>query len=224
MARTEDGGNRIGSTYEALRQEIMGGRLAPGARLKPGEVAERLGVSIPVVREALTRLVGDRLVVSRAHQGFSVVALTSEHLTQHTEARIRIDGLAVRLATERGDLEWESSVVAALHRLLSTPQRTANEQDSVSDAWAAAHFSFHHAIVSGCGNDVLLDIRDQLASTADLIVHWAAAKRPQRDAVDEHNAIADAVIARDGERAASLLESHYQTTADSLIVSGLVGP
>lgn len=216
MTHTVDGSNRIGSTYEALRSEILSGGLAPGTRLKPGEIAERLGVSAPVTREALTRLVGERLVVSRPHQGFSVVPLTAAHLEQHTEARVEVDGIAVRLAVQRGDIEWESTVVASLHRLLNTPLRPNADHADVSDAWSTAHRAFHHALVAGCGNEVLLDIRDQLSSTADLFIHWASAKRPQRDAVDEHSAIADAVVARDGDLAASLLAQHYRTTAGLL--------
>lgn len=221
MARTKDGSNRIGATFETLRAEIMGGRLEPGSRLKPGEIAERLGVSVPVVREALTRLVGERLAIARPHQGFSVVSLTREQVEQHTEARSHIDGLAVRLATERGDIEWESSVVGALHRLLSTPIRTANET-AMSDSWSAAHAAFHHALAAGCDNQVLLDIRDQLASTADLLIHWAAARYPQRNVVEEHKAIAEAAIAREGERAASLLADHYRTTVEHLIAGGII--
>jgi DNA-binding GntR family transcriptional regulator len=216
MARTENGRNRIGATYERLRGEILGGTLEPGARLKPAEIAERFKVSVPVVREALTRLVGDRVVVSVPHQGFSVMSLNAVFLEQHTEARSQVDGLAARLATERGDLEWEATVVGSLHRLLSTPLRS-DEGAPLSDAWAAADQNFHHAIAAGCGNAVLIDLRDQLASATKLLIHWAAACAPARNAVDEHQGIADAALARDGDLLAARIDAHYRRTSGDLL-------
>jgi DNA-binding GntR family transcriptional regulator len=224
VARTRDGRNRVGLAYDTLRTEIIGGGLDPGARLKPGEIAERLGVSVQVVREALTRLVGDRIIVSRPHQGFSVMSLSQDDLEHHTEARAQLDVVALRLAVERGDLEWESRVVGALHRLLSTPLRPAGMSVGVSEEYAAADRDFHHHLAAGCGNAVLLDLRDQLSARTRLLIHWAAARQPTRDAVDEHAAIGEAAIARDGDLLASLIVDHYRRTALDLVAAGIVAP
>ena len=62
-------------TYGCLRADILGGRFAPGQRLRPSELAASNGVSLNVVREALNRLAGERLVSASPQQGFAVVAI-----------------------------------------------------------------------------------------------------------------------------------------------------
>lgn len=208
---------RIAAVYDALRREILSGRLAPGARLKPSDFAADLDVSAPVVREALVRLAGERLVVGRPNRGFSVISLTHQELEQHTEARVLIDQLAIRLAIERGDLDWQSDIVAALYRLQATPIRLDDPQPRISDDWAANHAAFHRALVAGCGNDFLLDLRQQLADTSDMLIRWAVVATPEQNGEDdEHRRLADAVLAHDYAAAAELIATHYRRTADRL--------
>jgi len=109
---------RAEHVHGALRAEILAGRLAPGTRLRLVELAERFSVSQSVVREALTRLAGQEIVVALPQQGFRVASLTLDDLTALTEARMHIEGLVLRLAVQRGDVAWEASAVAAHHRLL----------------------------------------------------------------------------------------------------------
>src|ERR1700731_4307213 len=102
--------------YSQLRDAILTGSIEPGSKLKAGELRLRFDVSLSVVREALTRLAEQRLVVAEPNLGFSVAPLSVEHLRELVEARCAVEGVTIRLSAERGDLEWESAAVATHHR------------------------------------------------------------------------------------------------------------
>src|SRR5580704_10239777 len=87
---------RVDDLHMTLRADILAGRLPPGRRLKFPELCALHGVSVGVVREALTRLAEQGLVRSEAHQGFEVVALSLEDLVELTAARIELEGIVAR--------------------------------------------------------------------------------------------------------------------------------
>src|SRR5438270_5864488 len=89
--------------YACLRADILAGRFEPGQRLRPTELAGINGVSLNVVREALNRLAGERLVRASPQQGFAVVTLTAEDLADLTDVRELVEATALRRSIERGD-------------------------------------------------------------------------------------------------------------------------
>jgi len=74
----------------------------PGQRLRPTELAGINGVSLNVVREALNRLSGERLVQASPQQGFAVVELTGDDLADLTDVRVLVETAALRRSIERG--------------------------------------------------------------------------------------------------------------------------
>ncbi|MFC6937193.1 GntR family transcriptional regulator [Actinomadura yumaensis] len=120
MVRDEDGSTRAREVYARLRADIFGGRLAPGRRLKFGELRERYAASAGAIREALVALTSEGLVVSRPHQGFHVVPLSHRDLAELVEARLVVETRALWLSVRDGDTAWEAGVVAAFHVLERT--------------------------------------------------------------------------------------------------------
>jgi DNA-binding GntR family transcriptional regulator len=208
---------RAEHVHGALRAEILAGRLAPGARLRLIELAERFSVSQSVVREALTRLAGQEIVVALPQQGFRVASLTLDDLTALTEARMHVEGQVLRLAVQRGDVAWEASVVAAHHQLLGTPARLGTGE--VNEQWLAAHETYHGALLAGCGNDRLLHVAGGLRDAAALYRIWSVplGHDEQRDLPGEHRGILDAVLARDATQAAGRLTRHIERTSSVLL-------
>ena len=107
--------------YEALLAEILECRLAPGAKIIISDVAGRLGFSPGAVREALSRLAAEKWTVATAQKGYSVTPVSADELKDLTRTRITIEQLCLRAAIAGGDVEWETHLVAAYHRLHRIP-------------------------------------------------------------------------------------------------------
>src|ERR1700743_983162 len=95
--------------YAPRRADILGANLVPGERLKIAALATALEVRPGAIREALSRLVPEQLVVSRDQKGFVVAPLSIEDLEDLTDLRCEIEAVALRRSVARGDSEWEAS-------------------------------------------------------------------------------------------------------------------
>jgi DNA-binding GntR family transcriptional regulator len=217
-------GETLGSdVYQRLRRAVLDGKLRPGQRLKPVELRAEFGASVGVVREALTRLAEQRLVVSSHNQGFRVVSLSRQELVDLTEFRVTGEGLALRLATERGDLQWESEVLAAHYRLAHTPARSPDNPNLMTDEWSAAHRHFHRTLIGASAAPVMLDVCEQLSDSMELYRRWSApVSRNRRNVAREHRQLMEATLARDVPAAQDALRIHYETTTRILLDSGLL--
>jgi DNA-binding GntR family transcriptional regulator len=200
--------------YTGLRADILAGRFSPGQRLRPSELAALNGVSLNVVREALNRLAGERLVQASAQLGFAVVQIGAPDLSDLTEVRILVETAALRRSVERGDLAWESALVAAQHQLANTPM-TDDDPDQLSGEWMAAHNRFHAATMCACGSPRLIEIAAGLGESAAMYRYYSQRyDHGKRDVAAEHLAIFEATIARDADLACRLHAEHIQRTAD----------
>lgn len=214
MARRGDALTLTVNVYEQLRGEILGGQLMPGERVRPAELGKRFEVSVGVVREALTRLVEQNLVVSEHNRGFRVVTLSTEGLQHLLLARQLNECRALEISIERGDINWESEVVAAHHRMISTPVYTQEDAEHSNDAFAVAHKDFHFALLSACDNTYLLEISHRLFDASELYRRWSAPMLTARPkAPREHKAIMAAALERKTEEASALYATHIATTA-----------
>ncbi|MGA5300409.1 GntR family transcriptional regulator [Nucisporomicrobium flavum] len=204
-----------GRVYATLREAVLRGDFAPGEALKPQELAAAHGVSLAVVREALVRLVGDGLADRLTNRGFAVPALSDRRWQDIAEARRALEPAALRLAIARGDLEWETRVRAAHHRLSRTPAYRPGD-DQVSPEWSRAHHDFHRALLEGSGNAVFLEMFDRLWLAGELARQWSTRRAPDRDHLTEHRQLEEAALARDADLAATLLERHVSLTVENL--------
>ena len=143
VARVADKSTLSEVVYSAVRSAILAGRLGPGQRLKVSELAAGHGVSLNVVREALNRLTGEQLVSAEPQIGFTVTDLSLEDFADLINVRVATESTALRWAIERGDVAWESQVVAAHYRLANTPVTARSEPPALSGEWDRAHSEFH---------------------------------------------------------------------------------
>ena len=208
---------RTEQVYEVIRSELLNGGLHPGQKLKMVEFTERFGVSQSVIREALTRLTEQGLLVATPQRGFRVRDLSIDDIAELTETRIQIEALALRLAVERGDLQWETGILAAHHRLERTP--VTRDDRMVSEDWSVRHRDFHQALLAGCGNRRLESVASSLRDSAELYRrrYWVLTDDHQRDLAREHRRLSELSLAREADRAIEVLTEHIDRAPSLLI-------
>lgn len=199
-----------------LRNDILNGRIEPGTKLGFADLGERYDVSTGVLREVLPRLVEQGLATSESQLGYRVVSVSVEDLEKLTEARIAIEALVLRMATEVGDVTWEADVVAAHHALARTPRSVDGD---LNPEWMALHERFHTVLLEGSGNPHLTGVALKLRSIFDVYRAWSrvAEHKVHRDVECEHRMICEAAVARDADACERLIRDHIQLTTDLAI-------
>ena len=204
--------------YERLRADLLACRLRPGARLKISELCQNLSVSLSAVREALSRLTSEGLVVAEPQRGFRVAPISAEELRDLTGVRAQIEGLCLERAIAAGDVGWESRLVAAFHRLSRTPERAPEDPQRMNEAWSAAHAAYHEALVGACDSPWLLRLRALLYAQSERYRRLSVPlAKVARDLNQEHQDIMEAALARDAERARTLMTQHIELTTRVLL-------
>ena len=208
----------VARAHSQLRGLIVRGVLAPGRELSQVELARRIGVSTTPLREALRRLEAEGLVESRRNRRPRVRPFDCDDLDSVYAARVLLEPLALRVTVPRlaaGDL-------ATLRERLATMRRAAAAVDVAS--WESAHHGFHLRLISAAPAP-LRDQIETLMARADRYRRIAVRDdTPQGRALGdaEHEAIVEACVARDAQRASSLLRAQLVRSART--VHALVAP
>ena len=203
--------------FERLQTDILACRLLPGSKLRINDIAGSSKVSLGAVREALSRLGAEGLVIAELQKGYRVTPLSVEDLRDLTEARVEVERIALSRSIAKGDLEWEAALVAAWHRLSKLPE--PQPEDPQAHRWLIAHREFHLALVAACGSSKLLQIRAQLYQQSERYRCYSGVVARERDVYAEHQAIFDATIARNGAAATEAIEGHLRKTANIIVGS-----
>jgi DNA-binding GntR family transcriptional regulator len=207
-------------TYERLRAAILTCRLPPGERISISYLCERWEVSPGAVREALSRLTSEGLVIAEPQRGFRAAPISAEDLRNLTLARSEIEVLCLKSAIKAGDINWEGRMLAAYHTVSRISPRSTNDSEMLNEAYAEAHRLFHDALVAGCDNPVLLRIREQLYAQSERYQRLSMKLvRYDREVEEEHRNLVEAAIARDEARAVSLLRKHVEEILEMLVGS-----
>ena len=205
------------TAYQSLRNAIVRGEIAPGSALKMADLSARYDMGFSPLREALSRLLGERLVKAESLRGFKVSDLSLAEFEDALQARLLVETEALRLSILRGDDAWAAQIVAATYAL----RLQAERQGQGADVWEleARHHAFHRALLAASGSHWMLDFFEQLYLATDryrLPILTSGSGRSDRNVVAEHAAIADATLARDADLACRLLRDHYQATAATI--------
>lgn len=207
------------AVYERLRADIITNRLNQGERLHLATLQEQFGVSLSVVREALSRLVADGLVVAEAQRGFKVSTISKKDLIDVTRTRIGIESMAIEQAIANGNDAWLDEVRKAYDRMAGILRATNLDQ------WGEAHAEFHRLLVAPCDSAWLLRFRETLFEQSERY-RYASVDRshvPDASVIDaQHRALLEAVLARDIDKAKSAIDAHFVATLERVLeTSGL---
>ncbi|PZG54445.1 GntR family transcriptional regulator [Spongiactinospora gelatinilytica] len=196
---------------EELRRGIVSGRLPPGTKLTPQEVAERLGVSQTPAREAIQLLTSEGLIQNDAFRGAQVSPLTVEEYEELYLMRIGIEGFAARLGAERIAREG----VEQMAELLTEMEHAARAADF--DRFYEADHQFHRLHYRATNRESLVRriMNLRVATERYARVAYRMPKVSMEDTLANHRSLLDAVRAGDGSTCEAVLKEDLSRTLDA---------
>lgn len=182
-----------------LRDEIVDGVRAPGARLVERELAAELGVSRIPVRDALRQLAAEGLVTPRPRSWAVVREFTAADVADLHEVREAFERLAFRLAVERRT----RAGLAQLRDTVDRELRAADAGDAIAARRAAA--DFHEVVTALAANELLNELQRTLRSR----MRWLLSQHDDLVGIArEHEALYAAIADRDAARVEQLVDAH----------------
>lgn len=191
--------------YLLLEEEILTGKLRPGEQLREIALSVRLEASRTPIRSALHRLAEDGLVELSANRGATVVGITSDDIKDIYAVRMRLEGLAARLAAERMSDEDKARLTEIVELSEFYLKKGDDERRGELDS------AFHNAIFSASGsrhlNKILSDLHKNIKAYRRLSL-----KNPERaeKSILEHREILEAILKKDADEAERLTSVHIE--------------
>ena len=211
----------IERAYEDLREDILTGRLAPREKLLIAHLKDRYAVGAGTLREALSRLISDAMVIAEGQRGFTVAPITIEELSDITNLRVNIETEALRTSINNSDQAWRDNLRDTFETL-SKFERPLKPDNAKS--WEMANAKFHQALLSACGSPWTLRVIRQLTQHCERYRRYAIGLQSGRDVHSEHELIYQSAMEGKDARAALALAAHIRATPElimSTIQSGV---
>ncbi len=212
--------NITAQTLDLLREAIVHAEYQPGHKLRIDQLAKSLSVSIGAVREALSRLTAEGLVVAEPNKGFIVAPISRRDLEDLTAVRVEVESTCLEQAIEHGDVDWEGRILSSHHKLRALGNAYMQPGTDAARQWHELHETFHDVLASACPNTWWLWLRRRLYVQSE---RYRRISGPidgtQRDIVAEHEAIANAALARDAVAARKAMTMHLARTTEIILSS-----
>jgi DNA-binding GntR family transcriptional regulator len=188
---------------ELIEEQIATGVRRPGTRLDEQELAAEFGVSRTPVREALIQLAAVGLVEMRPRRGATVADIGPARLCEMFELMAELEAMCGRLAARRIDETEQRELLEAHHACEAA--RDAHDPDE----YYRLNEVFHHRIYAASHNGFLAEqataLHRRLRPYRRLQLR---VRNRMQTSYSEHQAVVDAILAGDGDKAAEALRSH----------------
>jgi len=199
-------------TYEILKERIFDRQLAPGTRLNIDALTRDLGVSTSPLREALSKLQAERLVVSELYSGYSVAPEPSlDYLRDLIDFRIMLEGHCAFEGAPRKSPAVLNELKAAIRQMGAAKQIGTHYKQYRK--FVAADQRFHQVIVESAGNQVIADTyrtMNAILLQARLYLQRSGGRERAGQVAEEHARILAAFEAGDGAEAARAIREHLE--------------
>lgn len=189
--------------YEELKMQILKGQIVPGTRMMEVEMAEEMGVSRTPIREAIRKLEKEGLVTIEPRKGAYASQISTKDMVDILEVRQNMEGLAAYYAA----LRMSDDQKKKLSEIADSYNRAVIENNTPD--MIKFDTAFHHLIVEGSGNKMLVHMIEQLQ---ELVLRFRylyyddfkrAEKMPR-----EHKVIYEAILTGDTEKARRAADVH----------------
>ncbi len=193
--------------YDILRSQIFSRQLVAGSKLNIDQIARALAVSATPVREAVNRLVAERLAIYEPFQGYSLApSLNFKELEQVMALRELLEAFAARVGAPKitdDDLRVMIDCVSEMEALARQAGYIVFKRFDQRDN------EFHDVIIRTADNAFLVDSYRSISMHIRLArIFYADSRTDMAAVVTEHRAILEAFKRHDGARAAALLSGH----------------
>jgi DNA-binding GntR family transcriptional regulator len=217
-ARTAAEDGQASVVYTRLRELIVRGQLAPGARLVERDIAMRLGTSRTPVRSVLQRLQQERYVMSPdsgKNSRLTVAPLTMEDADELFEVVAGVEASAARRAARMPTpqrVRVSTELVELNTALLRVTQQARPDQNEIFDLDTAFHRTY---VLAGAGPR-LLALHDTVKPQAERYIRLYIGALVDRiaDSIVEHNVIIEGVRQGDPERAERAVLNNWRNASE----------
>jgi len=194
--------------YMSLREQLLDGRLAPGAVLDQEALARTLGLSTTPVREALRRLEAEGLIHQFAHRAVRVPELSRAELDDLYSIRLQLDPWAAQLGAGRAD----DALRARLKEMAAADESAFSPREQL-----VRNRRLHRLMYAASGNAVLCDLLDGLWDRCDRYrMVLVSDAETAHAATTEHRRIVEAFNRRNVDRLGDLLTKHLRASYETL--------
>ncbi|MHB2209050.1 GntR family transcriptional regulator [Methylobacterium sp. CM6257] len=197
----------IGAIVALLEEDIIFGRLAPGARLTEDALMARFGASRHFIRQALVEMERRGVVRRERNVGATVRSYSAEEVRQIYEVREMLTRQAMLMIA----LPAEPGLIARLEALQGAYRNTVEKRDL--RGIHEANDAFHIALFDACGNPYLVrTLIDYMGLTLPMRAKNLADADGLRLSIDQHGIMIDLLRGRDRWALAQLGVDHMQAS------------
>lgn len=198
--------------YEQIRQSLLQGKLCAGDSMTIRGMAQALGTSEMPVREAMKRLLAERMIIQKPNRTFQVPALERGEFVGLTEIRVSIEGSAARKAVAHAD----DALIGKMTRHNSAMKASLERDDNASVL--KANQELHFALYEAAKSDILMQLIELLwmrsgPYLAEALTEIEDAKSFFVSATETHDRLISAVVDKDEDRVAEVLREDLESTA-----------
>jgi GntR family carbon starvation induced transcriptional regulator len=207
------------SLVARIRTDILRSHLLPERKLTLKMLTAMYDCGATPLREALSQLASEGIVVRIDKRGFFVAPISREDFEDILFNRCFLEAEAIRRSIWLGGADWEERVVLSHYRLESVPSVIQTPGGSIDNpAWEAAHKRFHMDLLSACASPILLAQCDRLHELNNRYRHISrrASSLGDRDVLTEHAELRTLALSRQADEAAETLVSHYRRTGRAI--------
>jgi DNA-binding GntR family transcriptional regulator len=205
--------------YDRIRADIVFGRLSPEARLRLDRLASGYGAGVSTLREILSRLSSEGLVIAEGQRGFRVAPVSPAGFEDVAAMRLLLETYALPLSFAAGDLEWESRVVASHHKLAFMERRMLAGSQEETELWKRYDREFHQTLIEACGSQTLIDLYGGVFDQY-LRYQMVAVVFRGEIAANEHKELLDCALTRDADGACEVLTRHVNGCVTHTLETG----
>lgn len=208
-----------GDILTVLRADILSLSLRPGQKLATEFLTARYMVGPSPLREALSLLVGEGLVVRESGRGFRVSPMSRRDLEDLIASRLLIEPTLLARAIEAGDSAWERTIGRTLQELQPSLQKVGDSRP-LDRAWEENHRRFHFALMAAGSTPLVMEFCKTLYDRYDRYRLLGIPRRAYLAGVaEDHQAMADAAIARNADLSLDILKRHIIDTSNAVLTN-----